>query len=188
MIRIILPLLALLALPVQAQLITRMQLVPISNIMQRVLMATNASFTNLNATTTLTNLATFEVPAHRLTNSGDAILALWSGKTMDSVENSNQIRITYGSETVLDTGLQPLSNSVFRAECRVVRTGGTSQHVDARIEWGLSSGAPFSVTNVNIEIGQTNGLTNVLAILGASTREGGITNNGLRIFFEPAPQ
>lgn len=148
--------------------------------------ATTTSFTNLNATGTMTNLANVTIPAHFMTNSLDAVHAIWRGTMPLAVPNTNQFQIVFGSTTILDTGLQTASNTVFEAECWIVRTGNTSQHVEGRFEWGPGNGAPFAFTNANLEIAETNGINTVLALKGGARRLGAHTNNFFRVWYEPA--
>jgi hypothetical protein len=146
-----------------------------------------ASFTNLNGTpATFTNLASCTIPAHTLTNSGDRILAEWGGTLAIALANTNNFKIVYGSQTILDTGLQIASNTTFNAWCKIWRTGNTSQHVEATLQWGPGGAVPFAFTNVNLEIVQTNGINTTLALQGASQRVGAHTNNSFSVFYQPA--
>ena len=143
-------------------------------------------FTNLNAAAaTLTNLDSVVVAAHTLTNNGDTIRAEWAITRPAALVNTNQFQIIYGSQTLLDTGLMIGSNSPVRAWCEITRTGNTSQHVEARLEWGPGGGAPFAFTNANIEIAQTNGINTTLKMMGAARRVGAFTNNFFRLTYEP---
>lgn len=144
------------------------------------------SFTNLNGSATLSNLANVTIPAHQLTNNGDFIEAKWDGVMPTGQASTNQFTIVYGSQTVLDTGLQTASNTVFRGWAKIKRTGNTSQHVDAYFEWGPGNGVPFAFTNANLEIAQTNGIGTLLAMQNASRRVGAITNNNFEVYYQPA--
>lgn len=148
--------------------------------------AATTAFTNLNATGTMTNLANVSIPAHFMTNNLDALHAIWRGNMPLALANTNQFQIVFGSSTILDTGLQTASNTVFSAECWIVRTGNTSQHVEGRFEWGPGNGAPFAFTNANLEIAETNGIATTLALKGGALRPGAHTNNFFRVWYEPA--
>ncbi len=146
----------------------------------------NLPFTNLNATpATLTNLGNVSIAGNTLTNVGDAILAIWGGKLANALANTNNFQIVYGSETILDTGLQIASNTTFRAEVIITRTGLTSQHAEGYFSWGPGGAVPFVWTNTNVEITQTNGIETLLALRGASQRVGAHTNNSFRVYYEP---
>ena len=141
-------------------------------------------FTNLNATATLSNLANVMIPANTLTNAGDTIWAAWGVKLANGVVNTNQFQVRYGSATLLDTGLQVSSNTAVSVRVVIMRTGNTSQHVEAWLSWGPGGGVPFTSTNVNMEISETNGIPNLLALRGAARRLGAHTNNGFRVSWD----
>lgn len=141
------------------------------------------SFTNLNGSGTLTNLASITIPANTLTNTGDSIRADWGGRMANALANTNQFQLVYGSQVVLDTGLQRASNTVFKASAILTRTGPASQHVEATFVWGPGGGVPFAETNVNLEISQTNGINNLFVLKGGALRPGAHTNNSLRVIW-----
>jgi hypothetical protein len=144
------------------------------------------SFTNLNGTpATFTNLGNVSIAAHVLTNNGDTIRATWGGRMQLAKVNTNNFKIVFGSETILDTGLQIASNCNFKAEVIITRTGNTSQHAEGWLAWGPNS-VPFVFTNSNIELVQTNGIATTLALQGASQAVGAHTNNSFRVYFDPA--
>jgi len=150
-----------------------------------VIFKTLSSFTNLNAAGTLSNLAAVVVAANTLTNNGDTIRGDWGGVMPLATANTNQFTIVFGSQTILDTGLQIASNIVFRGWCEITRAGNTAQHAEAHFEWGPGGAVPFAFTNVNLEISQTNGINTTLALQGAARRVGAHTNNFFRLSFEP---
>lgn len=140
-----------------------------------------ASYTNLNGTGTLTNLASVSLPAHVLTNTGDALRAQWGGKMPLATANTNRFTIELGSTVILDTGLLTASNTVFNAEVLIVRTGPSAQHVEAVFTWGPGNGAPWIRTNVNVNLTLDNGVARNLSLRGAARRGGAHTNNSLFI-------
>lgn len=146
------------------------------------------SYTNLNAAGTLSNLASVLIPGNTLTNNGDSLRAEWGGVMPSAAANTNEFTIVYGSQTILDTGLQIASNTTFNAWCKIWRTGNTAQHAEAHFEWGPGGAVPFAFTNVNLEIVQTNGINTTLALQGAARRVGAHTNNSLSVFYQPAPR
>jgi len=145
-----------------------------------------AGFTNHTATAGLTNLATNIVSGNLLTNNGDAVHIQWRIKMANLVPNTNQFQIIYGSETVLDTGLLPSSNSVCTADLWITRTGNTSQNAQGRLEWGPGSGASYAYTNTNVELVQTNGIATIFQLRHGARRVGAVTNNWTRAWFDPA--
>jgi len=144
------------------------------------------SFTNLNALATMSNLANVLIPAHVLTNNGDTIHAVWGGIMPNALINTNEFQIVFGSQTILDTGLQIGSNTAFRAEAWITRTGNTAQHAEGRFEWGPGGAVPFAFTNANLELAQTNGIDTSLALKGGARRGGAHTNNSFRVYYDPA--
>lgn len=145
----------------------------------------NGVYTNLNAIGTLSNLASGTIAGHTLTNTGSRIFAEWHGKLADSQANSNRFTLGFGSQTFLDTGLQNSSNGVFYAWAKIWRTGPTSQHVDAHFEWA-AGGIPFTATNANVELTQTNGIDTTLFMQGAGSRLGAHTNTTFEVSLRPA--
>src|SRR5207247_1008048 len=117
---------------------------------------------------------------------GDTVHLIGSGVMPAAAAETNQFQVTYGSQTPLDTGLQIASNTTFRAECWITRTGQTSQHFEGRFEWGPGGGVPFTVTNVNLELTQTNGIATLLALKGGARSLGAHTNNFFRVWYEAA--
>lgn len=144
------------------------------------------SFTNLNALSTLSNLANVSIAGNVLTNNGDVIHAKWGGVYANVFQNTNQFQIVFGSATILDTGLQSSSNSVWSGEVWITRTGNTAQHCEAYFDWGIGSGAPFVRTNVNKEITETNGIATTLALKGGARIKAAHTNNSFVVWYEPA--
>ncbi len=151
-----------------------------------------ALFTNLNAApATLTNLGNYSVPAHTMTNNGDMVYASWGGRDAGSLANTNNFQIVFGSQTILDTGLQVSSNFTFKAWVELTRSGNTGQHAEAHFEWSGNTGAtglPWSSTNVNVELVQTNGIATTLALKGSAQRVGAHTNNSFRVWYDPVPK
>lgn len=142
------------------------------------------SFTNLNGLGTVSNLASVSIPGGTLTNLGDTIRAQWGGVMARTSVNTNQFQITYGGTTLIDTGLQPSSNTTFNAYVMIIRTGNSSQHIEASVRFGPGGGVPFTFTNINAEFAINNGVANVLALAGAARKGGAHTNNSFRIYYE----
>ena len=142
------------------------------------------AYTNFSSTATFTNLMTNTLKGNVLTNLGDTVRVRWGGRFANAVVNTNNFKVIYGSETLLDTGMNIASNNVWRCEVLITRTGNTGQHVEGRLEWGPNA-VPFAFTNVNLEAVQTNGIDTLIALQGAARRPGAHTNTSMRIYFEP---
>ncbi len=143
-------------------------------------------YTNLNGAGTMSNLANFSIRAHTLTNNGDTVRAYWAGTMPAATANTNQFQIVYGSQTILDTGLQIASNCNWRAEVTIIRSGSTAQHAEGHFEWGPGGAVPFVYTNSNLEIVQTNGIATLLALKGGARIGGAHTNNSFRVYWDPS--
>jgi hypothetical protein len=145
------------------------------------------SYTNLNAASQFTNMGSITIPAHMLTNSGDALRAEWSGNIL---AGTNRFMIGYGSITnMFDSGSmtnKALNNYIIRAS--ITRNGNTSERVYGEMSWNGGNGLPFTYTNFNKTILETNGIDNLLALKAFSNRLGGITNNYFRVFYEAVPR
>ena len=148
----------------------------------------NTAYTNLNALSTLSNLANLSVPAHTITNNGDSLWATWGGIFPVATANTNQFQIVFGATTILDTGLQISSNCSFRASCQIYRTATSAQHAEGHFEWGPGGGVPWAYTNSNLEMAVDTGAAQTLALKGAARRVGAHTNNSFMIEYKPAPR
>jgi hypothetical protein len=144
--------------------------------------------TNHSTVSSFTNLSTFTVPAHTLTNNGDTVTAEWAGVMLSG---TNRFFLGYGSITnVLDlsgnTNGHPLAS--WKATLRVTRAGDTEQRVFA--EWMTSPGfgIRYSYTNREIALLQTNGVDTLMRLQGAAIRAGGITNDFLQVRFDSGPR
>ena len=157
--------------------------VVVSGLMYR----TTTLFTNLNGSGTLSNLGNVSIAGNVLTNAGSQVQAVWQGVMANSVANTQQFQIVFGSQTILDTGLQPASNSVFRAECWIIGTGSTAQRAFGHLEWGPSGlpGTLFTFTNSAVNIVQSNGVPTILALKSGALRAGAHTNTSFRVYYEP---
>ncbi len=151
---------------------------------------TTTAFTNLNATiATFTNAGQYIVPAHTLTNSGDSHLTVWRGNML---AGSNDLKIVYGYQTVLDTGAFTNATTAWEAGLEVTRTGNVGGHADAWVKFvqvaGTLTADNLSGFRANLELSCTNGtaITNVLQM--SSSRTGAVSNNFMRVTWEPASQ
>jgi hypothetical protein len=147
------------------------------------------AFTNLNATiATFTNAAFYITPAHTLTNNGDSIETIWRG---NANAGTNNIKMIYGMSTILDTGTFTNGITGWEAGMEITRTGNTSAHIDAWVDFQQSTAAAVIAnggkfrTSLDLTV-ITNGigLTNLLQL--ASNRAGCISNNYMRVSYDPA--
>jgi hypothetical protein len=147
--------------------------------------STFINFTNLNATGTLTNMGSVTVPGNSLTNNNRRVVGYWSGTFPAALANTNQFQIVFGSQTILDTGLQIASNCHWRCSVAISRANAnTAQIADAWFQWGPGGGAPFDFTNRIISLAQTNGIATLLALRHGARRVGAATNNYFRVNVE----
>lgn len=142
-------------------------------------------YTNCCAGGVLTNMNQFSVPAHTLTNNGDTIQWEFAGRSALALDSTNNIAVIYGSQKVLDTGLQIRSNMYWTARGSITRTGNTSQRFESTI-WWPGGGAASVLTNFVGDIVQTNGIATVLKVQGASRRVAVLTNMLFKVKYEPA--
>lgn len=142
------------------------------------------AYTNHSGTINPTNIGSYTLPAHALTNAGDQITVRFHGRLVNAITTTNQFQVGYGSQTnIIDTGLQTASNTTYRATITITRISGTSQFVDSRFEWGKVNsgvtGAPFTETNGTIVAVQTNGVATSIFIAHMSRRFFGVTNEAV---------
>ncbi len=146
------------------------------------------NYTNLTISSTAitTNLGNYSIPAATLTNSADRIHARWGG-LLALGPNTNELILIFGGTIFLDTGLLPVSNGVFIAECDITRTGVSAQHVEGYVDWSGSAGSVWARTNICTEMTIVNGTANVLALQASCRRSYSVTNNSFRVEYYPAP-
>lgn len=145
----------------------------------------------VNAGVAETNLASYTIPAHVLSNLNSTIVIEASGSMQKSVVGTNQIRLLYGSEVLMDTGLQTASNGWYRIRATIAASsltaGFTNQFTTAdHFWWGTGvTGMPFRDTNFNTWATQTNGISTLLRLATTSRRNGGITNESFLVRWWP---
>lgn len=144
-------------------------------------------FTNLNADITVfSNLASFPITGHTLTNNGDELRFYAYGTAL---AGTNDFRVVFGSQTILDTGNQTNLLTPFDIEGSITRTGNTEQFCNVIFTWGPGAGVVWHFTNSTMFAAQTNGFASTaLSIQGSSRRLGGMTNNYFRVDYLPAPR
>ena len=84
----------------------------------------------ISAGATETNLITYSVPAHVLTNTGDRLVIRASGRFAANV-NPKQLKLILGSETILDTTSQIANSGAWVIDAEIIRIGNTAQSVNA---------------------------------------------------------
>lgn len=148
----------------------------------------NSAYTNLNAAGTMSNLASVTIAGNTLTNTGDAFYGEAEGRLRNTFVSTNQFQWVFGSQTILDTGAQAVSNMTFNGWCRVRRLAGTdAQRAYAHFEWGPGGGVPFAFTNATVDLVQTNGIDTVFALKGGAFGLGSHTNNSFQLEIKRAP-
>lgn len=142
-----------------------------------------------NAGNAATNIFTNYIPAHTLTNNGDTVYIELAGQMMNAATTTNRLQVTYGSETVLDTGITSLfSNTVYRIYGAITRSGNTAQIVDIGIEFsGILAGTPYVKTNFVRNAVQTNGIDTKLILQNTCLANGSVTNLVGRLRYNPVP-
>ena len=149
---------------------------------------TTPDYTNLNNTIgTFTNAAFYITPAHTLTNTLDSQLTIWRGNLLAA---TNDIKAIYGTQTVIDTGSFTNAFGAWELGMEITRTGASTAHVDAwfsfdQIGPALTAYASSGI-RTNWELACVNGVANTNLLQLASNRVGAISNNFMRVFFEPA--
>lgn len=105
------------------------------------------------------------------------------------LSGTNRFGWRYGSITnvMLINGVtngHPLA--AYRSSMCVTRTGDASQRIT--VDWSTPTGfgITYSSTNWVIDIAETNGIANTLAMIGSCIRAGGITNMEHTIDYIPA--
>jgi hypothetical protein len=144
--------------------------------------------TNLNTTIgTFTNAGQFIIRGHTMTNDGDSVITKWRGRIL---AGTNSFKLVYGYETALATGSFTNTDTAFEAGMEVTRTASVGGLVHAYVNFvgaiGSLTAEPGSYISTNWVLSCTNGahVTNVLQI--ASNRAGCISNNFMRVDWEPA--
>lgn len=129
------------------------------------------------------------ISGNTMTNNGDTIRLRLRGVMPANQANSNRFLIVFGGTTILDTGIQPASNTVYNGFAELTRTGLSAQHVNAGIVWGPGGGVPFAFTNVDLELTTiANGADQTLAFQSTGHRQGSSTNTFFDVEYYPAAQ
>ncbi len=130
-----------------------------------------------------TNLIAVTIPAHTLTNTGDRVTFRASGRFAATAE-AKQLKIVYGSETILDTTSQLVNSGAWTFEGEIIRTGNTSQSVNAEFH---GAGESLFTTANSMDLVQTNGIATTLKVTSTAASDGASTNRTMTVFLWPAP-
>lgn len=147
----------------------------------------NVGYTNRAGDAALTNAAAFVIKAGMLTNLYDQVEFMFSGAAQAATATTNQVQVTYGSETICDTGVMGFSNSAWNLKIWITRTGNSNEIVQAQFFGGGVNAQSGYVTNFNGGFFQTNGIDTTLQLKLASRKPGGITNDFAHARYWPAP-
>lgn len=132
-----------------------------------------SSLTNCCAGGTTTNLAPMLSAGGMLTNNGDTLEFVATGR-FSLTGQSKRLIVNYGSQALLDSGLQAVSNGAWRIDGFITRVGPESQYYQASLRWdrGVMGGG----TNSSGRLVQTNWLGMILQVQGAANVVSSITN------------
>ena len=130
-----------------------------------------------------TNLIAVTIPAHTLTNSQDRTTFRFSGR-FAATANAKQLKLVYGSETILDTSSQVVNSGAWTVEGEIIRTGNTSQSVSAEFH---GAGEAVFTTAASLDLAQTNGIATVLKMTSTAAGNGDATNRTATVMLWPAP-
>lgn len=130
-----------------------------------------------------TNLQVVTIGAHVLTNDQERITFRASGN-FAATANTKQIKVIFGSETLLDTGAQIVNTGSWVIEGEIIRTGNTSHTASAEYH---GAGVTLFTTASAVSLAQTNGIATVLKLTGTAAGDGDITNRTLVVEWHPKP-
>ena len=140
-----------------------------------------------------TNLATYIVPAHALSNTSDTIIFYLRGNFQFAQATTNDFRAIYGTTTIFDTGFKEASNCTWEAVVEVTRTGNSSQLIGSKVQWimngaaGSGNNGALSIWATNSVNAENNGITNIFAFQGASRTASTITNDLFKVEWQGYP-
>jgi hypothetical protein len=130
-----------------------------------------------------TNLISVTIPPHTLTNTQDRATFRTTGR-FGATANAKEIKVYLGSEVILATGSQIVNSGAWTIEGEIIRTGNTSQSVNAEFH---GAGVTLFTTASSIDLAQTNGINTALKVTGTAAGDGDITNRTMTVWLWPAP-
>jgi len=125
------------------------------------------------------------IPSTALLNDGDRLVSIAEGVMPADQANTNEFVVTFGSATVLDTGLQTASNTTYKISATLVRKSEIGLVASGRCEWGPGGGVPFVFTNAVAVILETNSVATTLSLKSTARRQGSHTNLSTTLQFFP---
>lgn len=130
-----------------------------------------------------TNLQAVTIGAHVLTNNQERLLVRASGR-FAATSDAKEVKLVFGSETIFASGSQVANTGAWTLDAEIIRTGNTSQSVNASFHGGTNTAF---ITESSLDLVQTNGVATVLKITGTVAGDGGITNRSLTVTWMPNP-
>lgn len=129
-----------------------------------------------NATTLETDLNSYTLPINSLSNNGETIEAIYSGRFISSGTATRQLKIYFGGGLLFDTGALTLSlSSAWVCYLNIVRVSATVIRYNASL---TTQGAALAAYTMS---GEITGLdlvnTNIIKITGTSAGVGASTND-----------
>jgi len=138
----------------------------------------------MTAGTAETNLLTHSIAAHSLTNLHDRLLIRASGRFVGNV-NTKQLKLVYGTTTILDTTAQIANGGGWVITAEIIRTGNATQTASA--EYHGTAESLFTTASA-ISMAEDNGIANTIKITGTTaTASGDVTNRTLVVEYRRAP-
>ena len=150
--------------------------------------------TNHTGTDNYTNLVSFTIPAHTLTNNGDQLSFKMAGDFRGATATTNSFKMQLGVSAAMETGFVTASNCTWEAYLYVVRTATSVQRVNCNILWstnlppGQRNSGPLVITATNMTLALDTGITNIFVFQGKSRVLSGITNNWFTVDWTPGPR
>lgn len=130
-----------------------------------------------------TNLQVVTIGAHVLTNNNERLLVRASGR-FAATSNAKEVKLVFGSQEVFASGSQVANTGAWTLDAEIIRTGNTSQSVNASFHGGTNTAF---ITESSLDLAQTNGIATVLKITGTAAGDADITNRTLTVEWRPAP-
>lgn len=149
--------------------------------------------TNHTGSGAFTNLASYIVPAHALSNTSDTVIFYLRGNFQFARATTNDFKAIYGTVTVFDTGFKEASNCTWEAVIEVTRTGNASQIIGSKVNWimngaaGVANNGALSTWATNSVTAVDNGVTNIFVFQGASRTASTITNDLFKVEWQGHP-
>lgn len=142
---------------------------------------TNAATSIVNAGAAATNLLTYMVLGHTLTNNGDRLTFRASGRFAAN-GNNKTIQVIWGSELIYDSGAQAANSGSWVVTGEIIRTGSTAQSVNG--SYAGTGETLFNLANAR-DMAQTNGINTLLRVVSTATADGDITNRTFTVDYFP---